>query len=289
MVNKKQDGNYSFRQRRNNSSHNIQSFTFNNNPNKEIKNESKKITKSKAPPLSKYRRKTANARERTRMREINLAFENLRKCVPQSYNNYNSSSASSSADDQQQSNEKLTKITTLRLAMMYIRTLSDALTNNECHTINLDQNKFNNIKDTKFDINCDIKNGKKELSELNSTSSSSSNSSSIVNETKKIKKNKIMNRNRNRKYRKMNAFEEHNYSDFTSYNILESDGESLSFSEEKSLDLILPDLNDKNLNDITEEDFSTPFLASVDLDCMIHPFTDLFSDLTAEPTLDYLI
>lgn len=39
--------------------------------------------KSKPPPLSKYRRKTANARERSRMREINQAFETLRKVVPQ--------------------------------------------------------------------------------------------------------------------------------------------------------------------------------------------------------------
>ncbi|KAJ9583623.1 hypothetical protein L9F63_022035 [Diploptera punctata] len=35
--------------------------------------------KQKPPPLSKYRRKTANARERDRMREINAAFETLRR------------------------------------------------------------------------------------------------------------------------------------------------------------------------------------------------------------------
>lgn len=38
--------------------------------------------KQKPASLSKYRRKTANARERSRMREINLAFETLRKAVP---------------------------------------------------------------------------------------------------------------------------------------------------------------------------------------------------------------
>lgn len=74
--------------------------------------------KSKPPPLSKYRRKTANARERSRMREINEAFETLRKVVPQLSAN-------------QQQNEKLTKITTLRLAMKYIAALNAALTNNE--------------------------------------------------------------------------------------------------------------------------------------------------------------
>ncbi|CAH0561166.1 unnamed protein product [Brassicogethes aeneus] len=73
-------------------------------------------TKQKAPPLSKYRRKTANARERSRMREINQAFETLRKVVPQMQITH------------QQQNEKLTKITTLRLAMKYISTLSAALT-----------------------------------------------------------------------------------------------------------------------------------------------------------------
>ncbi|KAL1506590.1 hypothetical protein ABEB36_005921 [Hypothenemus hampei] len=73
-----------------------------------------KSGKSKSAPLSKYRRKTANARERTRMKEINQAFEALRKAVPQITPN-------------QQQNEKLTKITTLRLAMKYISALTAAL------------------------------------------------------------------------------------------------------------------------------------------------------------------
>ncbi|XP_065371543.1 helix-loop-helix protein delilah [Calliphora vicina] len=75
--------------------------------------------KTKAAPLSKYRRKTANARERTRMREINTAFETLRTCVPPCITSEDSSST----------NEKLTKITTLRLAMKYIGILTDALGN----------------------------------------------------------------------------------------------------------------------------------------------------------------
>lgn len=73
--------------------------------------------KQKPAPLSKYRRKTANARERSRMREINQAFETLRKVVPQMSITH-------------QTNEKLTKIMTLRLAMKYISTLSSVLNQN---------------------------------------------------------------------------------------------------------------------------------------------------------------
>nr|SVF01458.1 taxi A [Mesoveloidea williamsi] len=38
--------------------------------------------KRKSVPLSKYKRKNANARERCRMREINEAFESLRRAIP---------------------------------------------------------------------------------------------------------------------------------------------------------------------------------------------------------------
>lgn len=67
-------------------------------------------------PLSKYRRKTANARERSRMREINRAFETLRRAVP-----------AAAVTGAPVPCEKLTKITTLRLAMRYITALSAAL------------------------------------------------------------------------------------------------------------------------------------------------------------------
>lgn len=74
--------------------------------------------KQKPAPLSRYRRKTANARERSRMREINTAFETLRKAVPHL------------SGCTQSPNEKLTKITTLRLAMKYINALSSVLKDN---------------------------------------------------------------------------------------------------------------------------------------------------------------
>jgi delilah len=85
----------------------------------EIKPKAKNKPKPKAAPLSKYRRKTANARERTRMREINTAFETLRTYVPLVVSGVPANEPST--------NEKLTKITTLRLAMKYITILSDIL------------------------------------------------------------------------------------------------------------------------------------------------------------------
>ncbi|CAG7817955.1 unnamed protein product, partial [Allacma fusca] len=84
---------------------------------KEEKKEPK--PKQKPPPLSKYRRKTANARERTRMNQINQAFESLQRAVPQ----YPILPVNSSG----KTCEKLTKITTLRLAMNYIEALKTLL------------------------------------------------------------------------------------------------------------------------------------------------------------------
>lgn len=74
----------------------------------------KKKSKQKPGRLSKYRRKTANARERSRMREINEAFEALRRAIPH-------------LTPTNDNGEKLTKISTLRLAMKYITALSNAL------------------------------------------------------------------------------------------------------------------------------------------------------------------
>nr|CAD7445335.1 unnamed protein product [Timema bartmani] len=85
--------------------------------------------KQKPPPLSKYRRKTANARERDRMREINVAFESLRRAVP------HVALSDSCIGGGSPSSEKLTKITTLRLAMKYISALSQCLQQESSVTI----------------------------------------------------------------------------------------------------------------------------------------------------------
>lgn len=104
----------------------------------EKKSSVKEKPKTKAAPLSKYRRKTANARERTRMREINSAFETLRKAVPVAVAGTSGNSSPVSSPSQMTgagANEKLTKITTLRLAMKYIRILRDILDNTDSSLI----------------------------------------------------------------------------------------------------------------------------------------------------------
>ena len=93
--------------------------------------------KQKPAPLSKYRRKTANARERSRMKEINQAFETLRRAIPAAATSPSSSSyasspspsssSSSCGGSSTSSSEKWTKITTLRLAMDYIEALTRVL------------------------------------------------------------------------------------------------------------------------------------------------------------------
>ena len=82
-----------------------------------IKTEKKKALpkqkkpKSAPPPMSKYRRKAANARERGRMEDINSAFEVLKSVLP----------------NIEEGRSKMTKITTLRLAMNYISALRNIL------------------------------------------------------------------------------------------------------------------------------------------------------------------
>lgn len=70
--------------------------------------------REKPAPLSKYRRRTANARERQRMHEVNCAFEKLKTTIPHHKLN-------------QIDEKKDTKITTLRCAISYIKSLSDLL------------------------------------------------------------------------------------------------------------------------------------------------------------------
>ena len=116
-----------------------------------------KKPKSRPPPLSKYRRRSANARERFRMAEINDAFEELKQVLPQeeleaqqrrandleaqqrltndSSNRTTTttksarrgSSSSSSNSSSKCSKNQPTKITVLRLAINYIAGLRDIL------------------------------------------------------------------------------------------------------------------------------------------------------------------
>jgi len=69
----------------------------------------------KSAPMSKYRRKTANLRERLRMGEINTAFENLREKLP---NPVQSGKGKC---------EKLTKINILHVTINYIRAMENLL------------------------------------------------------------------------------------------------------------------------------------------------------------------
>lgn len=67
----------------------------------------------KNPGKKVFQRKAANMRERRRMRSINDAFDNLRKCIP----------VTDTVD------RKLSKVDTLKFAMRYIRYLSDLMKN----------------------------------------------------------------------------------------------------------------------------------------------------------------
>lgn len=88
-------------------------------------------SKSRPAPLSKYRRKTANARERHRMRDINNAFDSLRKVLPEAMEVHASPSS-------------MTKITTLRLAVSYIRALTEVLEDDTDNDLLALQNSLQN-------------------------------------------------------------------------------------------------------------------------------------------------
>ncbi len=84
---------------------------------KRLETEAKKNEPKKRPPrqknstMSKYRRKTANAKERDRMRCVNDAFERLKNILP------------STDDEQEEEMNKGTKVCTLRYAIQYINSL----------------------------------------------------------------------------------------------------------------------------------------------------------------------
>ena len=84
---------------------------------KRLETEMKKHEPKQRPPkqknstMSKYRRKTANAKERDRMRCVNDAFERLKNVLP------------STEDEVQEEINKGTKVCTLRYAIQYINSL----------------------------------------------------------------------------------------------------------------------------------------------------------------------
>ena len=76
--------------------------------------------KCQTAKMSKYRRKTANARERMRMGEINVAYDRLKETIPLP-----------SVGHGRQKCEKLTKINLLHIAINYIRSLESILQSGE--------------------------------------------------------------------------------------------------------------------------------------------------------------
>ena len=91
----------------------------------------KRKPKNKPAPLSKYRRKTANTRERSRMQEVNDAFEELRKVVP----------------GLPSDKGNITKIIILQLAMNYISALREMLGHE-------DPMDINSCRPTQQDMDC---------------------------------------------------------------------------------------------------------------------------------------
>ncbi|XP_042237232.1 helix-loop-helix protein delilah-like [Homarus americanus] len=98
---------------------------------------SHKRVKSKLQPFSKYRKKLATSRERSHVREINKAFENLRNALPSAAGCRNDASAAA-------------KMTTLRLALRYIAALTQLLQEDDDQRSN-DDDKTSSCSDTSGD------------------------------------------------------------------------------------------------------------------------------------------
>jgi len=79
-------------------------------------------TKTPSSKMSKYRRKTANARERMRMGEINVAYDRLKDTIPL---------PTVGVGVGKQKCDKLTKINLLHIAINYIRTLQEIVDSGE--------------------------------------------------------------------------------------------------------------------------------------------------------------
>merc|ERR1712128_390471 len=88
---------------------------------------------SKKRTLSKYRRKTANTKERERMKKMNDVFDTLKNVIP----------ADNRGDDE---DEKETKVTTLRSAIVYINSLKQLI--EDCDAGLVDETVFGDKEDT---------------------------------------------------------------------------------------------------------------------------------------------
>ena len=92
----------------------------------------------KSAPMSKYRRKTANLRERQRMGEINVAFDKLRDKLPSPISLKNGGKC-----------EKLTKINILHIAINYIRAMENLLETGDSGVRSFKEMTKNPIRDDK--------------------------------------------------------------------------------------------------------------------------------------------
>lgn len=99
---------------------------------------SRRKNKSKSSSRSRIRRMKANARERCRMHMLNDALEELRRVIP----GYSS-------------DQKLSKIETLRLARNYISALTEALKINSSQPLNIESQSFIN-ESSVVSNNCSI-------------------------------------------------------------------------------------------------------------------------------------
>ena len=95
----------------------------------EIKKRSGKVKEkiSNKRTLSKYRRKAANAKERERMKKMNVVFDTLKSVIP----------AENGGDDEDM---KDTKVTTLRSAIAYINCLKQLI--EDCDAGLVDKTEF---------------------------------------------------------------------------------------------------------------------------------------------------
>ncbi|XP_053628615.2 helix-loop-helix protein delilah [Cherax quadricarinatus] len=104
-----------------------------------LREASHKDVRSKLHPFPKYHKKLASFRERSHVREINKAFENLRNALPTAAGCRNDASAAA-------------KMTTLRLALRYIAALTQLLQEDDIQrSYNNDDDKTSSCSETDSD------------------------------------------------------------------------------------------------------------------------------------------